>query len=56
MVDARQVTADAVTEMLRSEAAQGEDRMPLLQAAGLILALSLGVWGVIGAGLNWLVG
>jgi hypothetical protein len=56
MVDARQVTADAVPDMLRSDAGLGEDRMPLLQAASVILALSLGVWGVIGAGLNWLVG
>jgi hypothetical protein len=56
MVELRQVTADAVPDVLRSGAEPGDERMPPLQAVGVILALSLGVWSVIGAGLNWLVG
>jgi hypothetical protein len=55
MVDAGRVTADVVPDALKL-GAEGEERLPILHAAAVILALSLGVWGVIGAGLNWLVG
>jgi hypothetical protein len=36
--------------------ARSRDRLPVLQAVGLILAMSLGVWGVIGLGLSLVVG
>ena len=36
--------------------ATGPDRLPKLQAAGLILVMSLAVWGVIGLGVGLVVG
>ena len=52
MVDARHGLADGIGFTSSADA----DRLPRLQAAGLILVLSLAVWGVIGPGVSLVVG
>ncbi len=52
MVDAHNGFADGIDLAL----ATGPDRLPRLQAAGLILVMSLAVWGVIGLGVSLVVG
>lgn len=35
---------------------EGQERLPVPQAALVIVSLSLALWGAIGFGLSWLLG
>lgn len=52
MADAHRCSADGTDARLST----GTGRLPKLQAAGLILVMSLAVWGVIGLGVSVVVG
>ena len=54
MTSAHPALAGGRAEILAHAA--GRDRLPVLQAMGLILVISLGVWGVIGLGVGLVVG
>ena len=52
MVNAHRCFADGIDVAPET----GSDRLPRFQAAGLILVMSLAVWGVIGLGVSLVVG
>ncbi|HEX8373687.1 MAG TPA: hypothetical protein VF606_00725 [Geminicoccaceae bacterium] len=56
MVEAQHSTLSGIDGEVRGRTAGAEERLPIPQAAAIMVTLSLALWALIGLGVSWLVG
>ncbi len=57
MVEAQRTTlSDIGADVTDAGATRADERLPIPQAAAIMVTLSLGLWALIGLGVRWLFG
>lgn len=56
MVEAQRTTLSDIGAESYADANRSDERLPIPQAAAIMVTLSLGLWAMIGLGVSWLLG